>query len=737
MKKMHPLTYIAALLSLIFTLNLQAQSKVLDSLRLALVKIDTPDEKVQILNQIGQYYLEIKPAKGIKYVQKALELAAKNNFQQQEVESLLLLGKIYTSEGKVQVAEQRLTKALRLCKGDRFTALFAKIQLGLGVLKATQGKYVDAAIYLNQALQTPLKMLDKAEALFYLGLAKQMTDHNKEGLLLYKKALKIYQSKQRVLRQSLVYAHIARIYQNRDQLDSAFLMVKKGLILFNNQQTQHAPSNEKAHLLYRKGYILQKAGNIQASVEAFWKAFEIYKKLDKAARKVAALTAIGYSYYLNGDYDNANKIYQKAETITKPNDASFIHAELLLSIGNCQLAQKKYALASQYYDQAFELFKQLNHSQGQAKILLNKGWVFKEQNQYKKALTYFQKAKAMVSKGSSFYFNSFVEQAIIGIYIKQGKFNQASTLLNKLKGQIQGAALKKANFQLQYQLDSAKTNYASALKWYKQFKQLDDSITKRQSTLLLHLLKIQQAVSPLQDSSEIRVKDNTLPEKHSLFLFTESREYTVFVSVFALLLLLVLILQKYGHRKKIREHQKHLQIVTEQHLQQLNKNQTLAQSAVHSGLHPSLQEELRKKMTQKDHELAVQAMQLLQKNQILEDTLKNLKRQLKTNKDLGKAGVREIIKSLKKEVDPDRAWKRFYHSFEIAHPDFYNRLQAKHAELTEHDLKLGALIRLGLETAELASFLNITQDSVRKARFRLRRKMSLQDEQLNEYLRNL
>lgn len=67
----------------------------------------------------------------------------------------------------------------------------------------------------------------------------------------------------------------------------------------------------------------------------------------------------------------------------------------------------------------------------------------------------------------------------------------------------------------------------------------------------------------------------------------------------------------------------------------------------------------------------------------------------------------------------------FYSNFEKIYPNFSQSLKKINPNISENELKLCALIRLNLSSKEIGQLLNITQDSVNKARYRLRKKLGL------------
>lgn len=58
-----------------------------------------------------------------------------------------------------------------------------------------------------------------------------------------------------------------------------------------------------------------------------------------------------------------------------------------------------------------------------------------------------------------------------------------------------------------------------------------------------------------------------------------------------------------------------------------------------------------------------------------------------------------------------------------------NRLRRKYPNLSAYDMQLCTYLRANLSTKEIATMLNITPDSVKKAKHRLRKKLMLNPEQ--------
>ncbi|MBC8754667.1 hypothetical protein H2O64_08270 [Kordia sp. YSTF-M3] len=100
--------------------------------------------------------------------------------------------------------------------------------------------------------------------------------------------------------------------------------------------------------------------------------------------------------------------------------------------------------------------------------------------------------------------------------------------------------------------------------------------------------------------------------------------------------------------------------------------------------------------------------------------------------------VDEIIKNLRSELLEDNQLNIIKNDIEILNYDFIQRLKASAPKLTETDLELCTYIHMGLSRKEIARLRHITVEAVRKARYRLRKKLELSaDKDLEHFLNNI
>ena len=118
----------------------------------------------------------------------------------------------------------------------------------------------------------------------------------------------------------------------------------------------------------------------------------------------------------------------------------------------------------------------------------------------------------------------------------------------------------------------------------------------------------------------------------------------------------------------------------------------------------------------------------------LTDRLKQLLLDMNPKEIQVKKQIRDIISQLNL-LDSSNVLQDFRDSFESIHHHFYENLNEKYPNLTMKEMRLCALLRLGLSTKEIADITFKEVRSVESARNRLRKKLQIdQTEDLQKFL---
>ena len=139
----------------------------------------------------------------------------------------------------------------------------------------------------------------------------------------------------------------------------------------------------------------------------------------------------------------------------------------------------------------------------------------------------------------------------------------------------------------------------------------------------------------------------------------------------------------------------------------------------------------------KEQELATSSLKLQSKNNFLEDLKKDLKGVSKTD-EASKSALDRIIRKIDQNLNSDSSWKDFEEHFEMIHSDFFKSLKEKHPNLSTDEIKLLSFLKMEVTTKEIAQKLNLSVRGVETRRYRLRKKLQLDNKVgLEEFLEEI
>ncbi len=141
-------------------------------------------------------------------------------------------------------------------------------------------------------------------------------------------------------------------------------------------------------------------------------------------------------------------------------------------------------------------------------------------------------------------------------------------------------------------------------------------------------------------------------------------------------------------------------------------------------------EKLESEIEHKNTELASTAMHLVQKGELLSNIREELMRMKKGVNGDGAAAeeFKKMLRILGEENKMDKDWEQFAVHFDKVHSDFLQILKSTHPQLSAHELKLCAYLRMNLSSKEIAQLENISVRGVEISRYRLRKKLHIPTE---------
>lgn len=152
--------------------------------------------------------------------------------------------------------------------------------------------------------------------------------------------------------------------------------------------------------------------------------------------------------------------------------------------------------------------------------------------------------------------------------------------------------------------------------------------------------------------------------------------------------------------------------------------------------HEALQNNYYKiELESKERQLASHSLQVIEKSQMLETLLELIEKE-KEARHIETGTAAKIIGNIKSHMGTGDEWDFFKIQFEKVHPDFFTRLKNLCPSVTEGELRICSYIRIGMENKHIAQMLSLQPDSIKKTRYRIRKKLNIEPEtSLEDYLR--
>jgi DNA-binding NarL/FixJ family response regulator len=130
-------------------------------------------------------------------------------------------------------------------------------------------------------------------------------------------------------------------------------------------------------------------------------------------------------------------------------------------------------------------------------------------------------------------------------------------------------------------------------------------------------------------------------------------------------------------------------------------------------------------------------LQLASKNDFLNNLQNEVVELLKESVDSSVNKTSKRISSMiRKDMNGDKQWEQFGEEFSSIHQGFIASLAKEFGAFTKTEVRLISLLKMNLSSKEIADILSISDEGIKKARYRLRKKINLEDSELQGFLLN-
>lgn len=480
-----------------------------------------------------------------------------------------------------------------------------------------------------------------------------------------------------------------------------------------DQLTQKVSNKRlRARYLLSRANQLQNLGDFQGSINFNHQAIDLYQSLKDIKGLANAYNTLGLTYKKNsGDQNEVREFSYKAleyENLALKYYLQLDDPEGLFrvysNIGIIQRDLKEFKKAEQSYLEGIQLSKKMKYQGYSLGILkANLSQIYLDHyKEHDKAISLLNEAIAIYQKNG---IRTSMEHAYRNISYNltaKGEYEKAIEYANMaivIAKEVKDPHRQIMAYSSLYHAQKKAGKYEESLLNFEIAKNLEDSLLSFDKSSM---------IAEMNARFETVKKDAEIQVLHKNEQLSTWKIWTLIAGVLALLGLVISLFLKQKKDSLLFE--------KEQVLEKLKR------------------EKAEQELDGKKKELTAKVLQLAHKNEFLSNLeleVTKLKSGIDSNLNIASNRISRMIK---RDIDSDKQWEQFSQEFGSIHKDFLSRLSEKFGTFTKTEVRLISLLKMNLNSKEIADIMGISSDGVKKARYRLRKKLQLEDAELQGYL---
>ncbi|HLR24699.1 MAG TPA: tetratricopeptide repeat protein, partial [Fodinibius sp.] len=451
------------------------------------------------------------------------------------------------------------------------------------------------------------------------------------------------------------------------------------------------------------GISNQQMDRPEKSIRFYKRALKISELAGNNADIAEYATNLGAAYGSTGETNLAVKAFKKALEAAEDLPGAHARASILMSMSSVYNDKKAYQQALDANKQALALARSMSDKMLEALALGNIAMVYRDQDKFSEANTYLLQALPLLNAIGWQRKMTGVQNRLAQNLLSQGAVGKAVEMGQKALARAQSQGSLEENRDALETLAEAYIRQGDYRRAYESQRKL---ATVKDS---LHDKEREKQIAQMQARYETQQKEQEI----ALLQKKQEKAKLIRYIFIAGLVLTVLIGLLVYNRQRLK----------------IRKNRTELENT-------RLKEQrLKQDLEFKNKQLTTHSLHLVQKN----ESMKELKEHIGDLRNMQDGNRHQALQKLKNMVDYsfnlDEDWEQFKLYFEEVHTGFFDALKKQYPDLTANELRLSALVKLNLTSKEIATILGITADSVKTARYRLRKKLDMAtEENLTEFM---
>lgn len=461
-------------------------------------------------------------------------------------------------------------------------------------------------------------------------------------------------------------------------------------------------------------------GEFYHALVHLFKSQELYKKLGDHLGEGNATMNIGLVYADQKDYGRALEHFLRANQLFEKLGRDDRIGITYNKIGSVYLEKGELDKASKYLFDGLDIHTRNNFAFGILEACNRIGLYYRDKGELKEAENYLMRSLAIAEENKDLEHLVKNLENLASVYIRQGNLGKAKSFLDRALPLAQEHQYKKwlRDIYNDYKdLYALRNDYTRAFTYAEKFEAIKDSIFSEEKAAQLANLELEHQMAEQQQAIKLKEKEIQLLQQQTRF--DKLIRVSLISGTILVLILVYIVLRNQRYRYKKNQ-------------ELLEQNQALAEKELENARLKEI--ELQQALEFKNKELTSYTVNFIRKNELIEE-LKEKIISLKNTSPQPQTELNTLLNLVQQNTSIDRDWDDFKRTFENVHHNFFGNLLNQYPDLTPAELRLCALICLNLSAKEMASLMGISPDSVKTARYRLRKKFGLEQEQgLDEFV---
>ncbi|WP_299274183.1 tetratricopeptide repeat protein [uncultured Psychroserpens sp.] len=477
-------------------------------------------------------------------------------------------------------------------------------------------------------------------------------------------------------------------------INDAYELINKTPTKFTN--------HEKALVLVQYGVLKRRLGKHVEALDSYLQALKRFE-VDEDDKNIADVYHnIAMVYRSQKEYRKSIQYFKKSIAVNQALDNNHGVAQATLMLGVSYSSTKQLDSALICYNKAKAIFNTLNADEQLQEVNDNLVAIYRKQKDYDAALNLSlknvdyskRKGKQLALCGN--YYDTALVYEKLKAYKLAGKYVDSSIKLAKKEKFIHRIA---KGYKKRSQLWNKLENYGAAYRDYKRFKKYSDSIFNIETVSQIQELELKYTFEKEQQEAKL-ITEN---ERSKKWLYLALFILTLIVAI------TITLLVRKNYRNKIE-------------LARINhKAETL-----------SLDQEIKNK--------EVNVKQLIADNTMRLDFKKELLDRIRNDNETADAKefISKLANDLRLQIETESKLSNLQHTIDATNTAFDTVLKTRFSELTKGEREVASLLRLNLSVKEIMTIRNVSEDSVKSMRRRIRKKMQVpKTQRIEDFIQSL